>query len=183
MIGKTFLKMTLLLKGTHGTTSYHAENIKEHGFKVLNSGDDVGKAGYGVYFWNYINTNTNALKLSEAWWEFARKKKFYDESKDCTLNIFDVEVEVEETFLLDFVTHPELHEAFIEAYPLGENEQYYGAKLDLFIKMLEKQLNHIYEIVRLNLSVPELRKVPFANSFPAFVLKTQKNVIINKVII
>jgi hypothetical protein len=72
------------------------------------------------------------------------------------------------------VTHPELHEAFIEAYPLGEKEQYYGAKLDLFIKMLEKQLNHIYEIVRLNLSVPELRKVPFANSFPAFVLKTQK---------
>lgn len=47
-------------------------------------------------------------------------KEIYDESKDCTLNIFDVEVEVEETLLLDFVTHPELHEAFIEAYPLGE---------------------------------------------------------------
>ena len=53
--------MTLLLKGTHGTTSYHAENIKEHGFKVLNSGDDVGKAGYGVYFWNYINTKLTKI--------------------------------------------------------------------------------------------------------------------------
>lgn len=175
--------MALILKGTHGTTSYHAENIKENGFKVLNSSEDVGKAGYGVYFWNYININTNAVKLSRAWWEFSCKKKKYDETKDCSLNIFDVEVEIEEVYLLDFVTNIEIHEAFIEAYPIGENEQYYGAKLDLFIKMLEEKLNHIFEIIRLNLSVPELRKVAFANSFPAFVLKTQKNVIINNIII
>jgi hypothetical protein len=177
--------MTLILKGTHGTTSYHAENIKENGFTVQAPNDDstVGKAGYGVYFWNYINTNTNAVKLSEAWWSFSCKKNMYDKTKDCSLNIFDVEVEVEENYLLDFVRNIELHEAFIDAYPIGENEQFYGAKLDLFIKLLEQKLNHIFEIVRLNLSVPELRKVAFANSFPAFVLKTQKNVIINNIII
>ena len=175
--------MALILKGTHGTTSYHAENIKANGFQVPSSDGVVGKAGYGVYFWNYINTNTNAVELSRAWWAFSCKKKMYDETKDCSLNIFDVEVEIEEDNLLDFVKNIELHEAFIEAYPIGENEQYYGAKLDLFIKILEQKLNHIFEIIRLNLSVPELRKVAFANSFPAFVLKTQKNVIINNIII
>lgn len=172
--------MSAILKGTHGTAIYHAENIEKKGFLV--SDEIVGKAGYGVYFWNYVSTNTNALKLSEAWWDFCVRKNIYDVKKNCGLTIFDVEIEIDESNLLDMITHYEIHEAFMELNPMGEREQYYGAQLDLFIKVLEKKLGKTFEIVRLNLSVPDLRNVAFANSFPAIVLKVQKNVIINNVI-
>ncbi len=172
--------MSAILKGTHGTTVYHAENIEKNGFLV--SGEVVGKAGYGVYFWNYVSTNTNALRLSEAWWDFCVRKKIYDLTENCNLAIFDVEIAVDEFKILDMITNYEIHEAFMELYPMGEKEQYYGAKLDIFIKLLEERLGRIFEIVKLNLSVPELRNVAFSNSFPALVLKVQKNVIINNVI-
>ena len=172
--------MSAILKGTHGTTVYHAENIEKNGFLV--SGEVVGKAGYGVYFWNYVSTNTNALRLSEAWWDFCVRKKIYDLTENCNLAIFFFFFAVDESKILDMITNYEIHEAFMELYPMGEKEQYYGAKLDIFIKLLEERLGRIFEIVKLNLSVPELRNVAFSNSFPALVLKVQKNVIINNVI-
>jgi hypothetical protein len=172
--------MTLTLKGIHGTAFYHAENIKKNGFVVPIDG--AGKAGCGVYFWNYISTNSNAITLATAWWEFCCAKKTYDLKEKTDLVMFDVSIDVEDESLLDMSSNLEIHEAFLQSFPFGEEEAAYGAKLDLFIKKLEQQLGCIYEIVRLNLSVPYLRKVPFANSFPALVLKKQKNVIISTVI-
>lgn len=34
------------------------------------------------------------------------------------------------------VTTHEIHEAFMELYPMGEKEQYYGAKLDFIYKSI-----------------------------------------------
>jgi hypothetical protein len=172
--------MTLTLKGIHGTAFYHAENIKKNGFIVPIEGE--GKAGCGVYFWNYITVNNNATSLASAWWAFCCKQNMYDKEQDIKLVMFDVSIDIEPQNLLDISTNLEIHEAFLQAFPMGENESAYGAKLDLFITRLEQRLGCIYEIVRLNLSVPYLKKVPFSNSFPALVLKKQKNVIINAVI-
>lgn len=174
--------MTLTLKGVHGTAFYHAEGIKKDGFIVPVVDSEGKKAGCGVYFWNYIKANDNAISLSTFWWQFCRNNGTYDQAKDTTLVMFDVSIDVEPQNLLDMSSDLEIHEAFLQSFPIGEKEATYGAKLDLFINKLEQQLGCIYEIVRLNLSVPHLRNVPFSNSFPALVLKKQKNVIINAVI-
>lgn len=172
------------LKGIHGTTKYHADNIEQHGFIVPVSGS--GKGGRGIYFWNYELDRNTALTLAKKWWEFAsnKKKPIYDLSKDCSLVSFDVKMEVHNETILDFVRNQQLKDKFTLAYPIDfeDDEFSYGAKLDLFIDKLEQNSGFKFDVVRLGLSVPSLRKVPFSNSFPAIVIKNQIDVILSEVI-
>lgn len=172
--------MDVILKGTHGTTLYHKNNILAHGFKVPDKGE--GKAGRGIYFWYYINDNSHAFKLSQYWWEYAFKKEIYDISQDCSFRVLDVEIKIEEENILDFAENFEIYEKFLNTYPDGEPEKEYGAKLDLFIKVFEKNLGKIFELVKVNLSVPNLRNIAFANSYPALILKVQKDITIKQII-
>lgn len=172
------------LKGIHGTTKYHADNIEKNGFIIPVTGS--GKGGRGLYFWNYDLDKRTALILAHKWWEFAcnKKKPIYDLTKDCSLVSFDVRVNIESEKILDFVQNHEIKEKFTLAYPidLDDDEFSYGAKLDLFIDKLEKASGLKFDVVKLGLSVPNLKNVPFANSFPALVIKNQINVILNEVI-
>lgn len=171
--------MNITLNGTHGTTCYHADNILENGFVVSKSGE--GKAGFGIYFWFYVNQNNHAIKLSRHWWSFAKSKGLYESNLDCNLKVFDVEIDIPSNNILDFVTNFDLYEKFLNLYPDGEPEKAYGAKLDLFINVLEKNMGRSFELVKVNLSVPNLRNIAFANSYPALILKAQKQVRIKKV--
>lgn len=171
--------MDVTLKGTHGTAAYHAENIIKNGFIVPTSGE--GKAGFGLYFWFYIDQNSHAIKLSTYWWSFAKSIGFYDKDLDCSLKVFDVEIDIPEDNILDFVTNFEIYEKFLNLYPDGDPEKEYGAKLDLFIRKIEEKFGKKFDLVKVNLSVPRLRNVAFANSYPALILKTQKNVRIKQV--
>lgn len=171
--------MNITLNGTHGTTYYHAENILENGFVVPKSGE--GKAGFGLYFWFYVNQNSHAIKLSRHWWNFAKSKGLYESDLNCNLKIFDVEIDIPENNILDFVENFEIYETFLNLYPDGDPEKEYGAKLDLFITILEKKIGSSFELVKVNLSVPNLRNVAFSNSYPALILKAQKQVKIKKV--
>lgn len=172
--------MDVTLNGTHGTALYHAENIVENGFLVPDLGE--GKAGVGLYFWFYINQNKHAVKLSKHWWEFAKSKDIYDKKLDCSLRIFDVEIDVSDDNILDFVENFEIYEKFLHTYADGEPEKEYGAKLDLFIRTLEGKLGIKFDLVKINLSVPRLKNVAFANSYPALILKAQRNIRIKKLI-
>lgn len=64
---------------------------------------------------------------------------------------------------------------------MATQKKEYGAKLDLFIRKIEEQFGKKFDLVKVNLSVPRLRNVAFANSYPALILKTQKNVRIKQV--
>ena len=97
------------------------------------------------------------------------------------MKIFDVEIDISENNILDFVENFEIYENFLNSYPDGDPEKEYGAKLDLFITILEKKIGSSFELVKVNLSVPKLRNVAFANSYPALILKAQKQVKIKKV--
>lgn len=172
------------LKGIHGTAKYHADNIEQKGFIIPVEGS--GKGGRGLYFWNYEADKQTALTLAKKWWEFASNKKppIYDLSQDYSLVSFDVSIDVEDKKILDFLKNQEIKDRFTLAYPIDfeDDEFSYGAKLDLFITKLEKAYGHNFDVIRLGLSVPHLRKVPFSNSFPALVIKNQINVILNEVI-
>ena len=158
------------LKGIHGTTKYHAESILVNGFKVDPDGK-VGKAGRGVYFWHYLHDRSTAVYCANAWTNFAKKQGSYDQEKDCTLVNIEVEVLTNVDSILNF--EGQVQESFNKAFPIGSyDESSYGAKLDVFIEELESNLSCKFNLVKINLSVPNLgRNVAFANSFPAIIIK------------
>ena len=170
----------ITLKGIHATIAYHAKNINKNGFIVPQ--ENSGKAGSGLYFWNYESNRKNALELSKQWWDFAlNKANIYDRKQDCSLVQFDCEIHIPEEELLDFVGDIALYEAFLDAYPIGlYDEATYGAKLDDFINVLERISDQQFSVCRMNLSVPNLRKVPFANAFPAFIIKKPIDIFIKE---
>lgn len=163
------------LKGIHGTTKYHAANISVNGFALSPTGK-VGKAGKGIYFWYYAQDRTTAIHCAETWSSFALAKGFYDEGKDCKIVKFDVHIESDEEKVLDF--DAQMRESFYTAFPIGEyKERSYGAKLDLFIEELEKNLNFQFNLLKISLSVPNLgQNVAFSNSFLAIIVKNEVDI-------
>ena len=71
-----------------------------------------------------------------------------------------------------------MRESFYTAFPIGEyKERSYGAKLDLFIEELEKNLNFQFNLLKISLSVPNLgQNVAFSNSFLAIIVKNEVDI-------
>jgi len=162
---------TITLKGIHGTTTYHANNILVNGFDI--SCGKVGKAGKGIYFWHYINNKNIAMHCAEVWCDFSLQKGYYDKNKDCRIVKINVHIDSEKDKILDF--NDEIRESFLEAFPLGEyNESTYGAKIDMFIQELEDTLMCRFHLLKVSLSVPNVgRNAPLSNSFPAIIVKDE----------
>lgn len=168
----------MTFNGLHATTKYHAENIKQKGFDV--SVTSSGKAGSGVYFWEYVEAKSNAQYLARQWWKASMSFDSYDRTQCCNYSEIDVSITVDKNNILDCYSNLQILEAFWETYPNGEDKEItYGAKFDCFIQMLEQELNISYSLIKIGLSVPKLRDIAFGNSFPALVLKKQINVVIN----
>lgn len=69
--------------GTHGTSASRASNIMFNGFQPTLT----GRAGKGVYFWNYYSHPHNAKQLAIAWHEAQHRRNTYkgETSPNCAV--------------------------------------------------------------------------------------------------
>lgn len=63
------------LKGTHGTTKLRAGEILKSGFHI----STAGRAGKGIYFWQYFEDPQLANGLAIGWYEAQAKRGAYGE--------------------------------------------------------------------------------------------------------
>jgi len=83
-------------KGTHGTSKQRAEVIMENGFRISTS----GRAGKGIYFWQYFDDPQIANGLAIGWYESQAKRKAYqEENPECA--VIDATFEADEDDVLD----------------------------------------------------------------------------------
>lgn len=180
--------MELKLNGLHVTTQYHADNIVKNGF-VVNNNNAECRAGKGAYFWHYENDTYVANIAADAWYSFCVKKNIYLKDNNGKV-IFDVSIKgVTEESLLD-MTDGDVLGLFAKAFLPQESDTQEdskqkenmtdGQKLDMFIRSLQ---SITIDAVKINLSTPRVKDLKTdmfgTNSFPAIILKNQKEVIIN----
>lgn len=79
-------------KGTHGTTKLRAEKIIEGGFQI----SPAGRAGKGIYFWQYHEDSTIARNLAIGWYDSQARRGVYEEkTPECAVidATFDADAE------------------------------------------------------------------------------------------
>lgn len=78
-------------KGTHGTTMLRAKSIMATGFDFGRLAP--GRAGNGVYFWEYFENPLFANEHAVAWYQSQKRRGEYDE-KDPKYAVVDASFEV-----------------------------------------------------------------------------------------
>ncbi len=160
----------MVLKGTHGTCASFAEDIRNSGFSF-----GPGRRGKGVYFWGYSGANKEyATALAKAWWAQAKAIRKYDAASDQDCNVLHVDIKPEEGCLLDleelvmkqtllqFLN--DIHKRSLPKDRASLTEKAY----DLFVHMLEKQLNKKFDVIYTTVNPPKTDFWDKRDRFPGF---------------
>ncbi len=140
----------LVLKGTHGTTTFAAQDITQHNsFQKTKD----GYAGSGIYFWRF---NDYARDLAVCWYNHRVRKGKFRENEGAVIY---VDIRVREDEFLDLET-PFMKDIFgtFAMMQLGENEdirEQKGAMYDLFIEQLEKNMGMKYKVFQIRIPPPK----------------------------
>jgi hypothetical protein len=86
--------------GTHGTSLKRARNIQAEGFYPTG----IGRAGRGVYFWQYRKNPKIAVQLAKGWYDFRFRNAEYKDEKDPQCAVICASVDVDEDDVLDCTT-------------------------------------------------------------------------------
>lgn len=170
----------LTFKGTHGTTKSRAEQILESGFKI----SDSGRAGRGVYFWQYFENPKIATNLAVGWFESQVKRGAYKEpSPECA--VLDSRIFTDEDDSLD-CTGEVLERVAIMLEKISDRtEDDISRAYDYVISKLEDMLGRPILVARAMVSPPKMsfaikQLVPYP---PILVVRDQSVKIESKLVI
>lgn len=147
------LSRTVELQGAHGTCRSRATKIEEEGFAC----SPKGRAGKGVYFWEYGSAKADARDLAVAWWRAARRQNTYrGESNDaCSVIYAKATVKEVEILNLENLRLKESIAKLISSF-LGDprDEELVSATYAVFISELELENSVVYKVMQACLPPP-----------------------------
>jgi hypothetical protein len=148
--------------GTHGTTSAKAEVILQDGFKLAAG----GRAGHGVYFWQYYENPKIAIQLAKAWYNHQVKRQNYGSDKSpCA--VLDAAFKVAEQDVLD-CTGEIAEQAWIMLEKLDENsrDDDIGKVYESLISRIEALRGAPILVAKANVSPPPKMNFPLKIAIP-----------------
>jgi hypothetical protein len=147
-------------KGTHGTTRKRAEGILRDGFEL----SPEGRAGGGVYFWQYYTNPQIANLLAIGWYGSQVKRKQYgDDDTPCA--VLDAAFDVAEQDELD-CTEEVLEQVTIMLSKLADRtEDDIGKAYESVIQRIELLRRAPILLVKATVSPPKM-SFPVKNVMP-----------------
>ena len=148
------------MKGIHGTCDSYAQKIKLTGFKQ----SKIGLAGCGIYFWACDDEELTEYveALAVAWWKFQEKNNKYSDCKDASCSLIKVRLSVHDGLFIDLEAHElkgrmivAVNEIYLRLYKRNHKRFAISKAYDLFVKMLEDELQNKADIVRVAVRTPQ----------------------------
>lgn len=142
----------LTFKGTHGTSITCASKICTEGFLPTK----IGRAGRGVYFWQYYEKPRSAIELAAGWFEYQLKNKVYESEVDPKCAIIYGKFDVKEEDILD--CDDEVREEVAEILnilPSIKEEDIHSA-YESIVNAIEKVRNKSVILVKTIVSPPKV---------------------------
>ena len=149
------------MKGTHGTCASHASAIEKKGF----ISSSVGIAGVGIYFWSHNDDNETrqyATDPCHCMVEGRNKNGFYSKCADTSCSVIYVNLSVNKGVFIDLEGHELklnkttwVNKAYARLLKRDHNRRLsLSTAYDLYIKMLEEELQHKIDIYYVTVNPP-----------------------------
>lgn len=160
MCSISFIRSMQTFNGTHGTSLQRAVSIQANGFRA----SEVGRAGRGVYFWDYRKDSVFAVKLAEGWFDFMKRTNcFKDEKNPQGAVIFGV-VEADSEDVLDCADQDVLEEIALSLQHLKQvTDADIHAAYEMVVANVEKILGRPMMVVKAAVAPPAKIDFPLKN--------------------
>lgn len=138
------------LEGSHGTSSYRAEQIREEGFKL-----STGRGGRGAYFWR---RSEYCRDLAIAWFKQRVSEGTFSREPDVRCAVIYVQMEIPEDQVLD-LEDPDVKDEIASLSTLRRinpnNDKDIAALYDLYVSEIEKELGKPIFVTIIRVAVPK----------------------------
>lgn len=143
----------LTFNGTHGTTELRANDICLNGFKPT----EVGRAGFGVYFWRFQNQHEIATDLARGWFD-AQKAHYGETDPKCAIIYGSIKILEDDRLEFD---HALLEELGLILRAIGAfSEDDIHSAYEVVIARIEKLTSRTFTVITSCVSVP--RRMSFS---------------------
>lgn len=141
--------------GTHGTTVQRANSIFHNGFDPT----EVGRSGYGVYFWKYHENDAIARDLAIGWFADCNRRKVYNDENDPKCAIIFGSFDADDDDVL-VITSEILEAIALMVYDLpGINDDDIHGAYEAMIKRTEDAIGRSVALIQS--AVPAPKKMAF----------------------
>lgn len=146
--------------GTHGTSAHRAAGIQAKGFRP----SEVGRAGRGVYFWEYWKDSSTAIQLAQGWFDFMKRTNCFKDERDPQGAVVFGTVEIESEDVFD-CSDPEVLEEIVASLKHldGVADADIHAAYEMVVANIEKLIERPITIVKATVAPPAKMAFPLRN--------------------
>lgn len=146
--------------GTHGTSLNRAQSIQANGFQA----SEVGRAGRGVYFWDYRKDSVFAVDLAKGWFSFMQRNNCFKDEADTRGAVVFGTFTVHEDDVCDCTEQEVLEEIALSLQHLPNvSDADIHAAYEMVISDVEKLLERPMVVVRAAVAPPARMSFPLKN--------------------